>query len=52
MATTIVQKTGTGGTAVMQKAAAGYTYVTGKTGTSATPIMQKTASGWTQVKAH
>lgn len=34
----------------MQKAAAGYTYVTGKTGTAATAIMQKAATGWTQVR--
>ena len=52
MTTTIVQKTGTGGTAVMQKAKVGYTYVTGKTGGSATAIAQKTVAGWTKVSSH
>ena len=45
----IIQKTGTSSTAVMQKAAAGYTYIIQKTGTSATPVAQKTATGWTTV---
>lgn len=48
----IIQKTGTAGVAVMQKAAVGWTYVTGKTGTSATAVMQKAATGWTQVSGH
>lgn len=53
MATTIVQKTGTSGTAVMQKAANGYTNVTGKTGVGGvTAVAQKTAAGWTTVSAH
>jgi len=52
MTTTIVQKTGTSGTAVMQKIKTGYTYVTQKTGGTATPIAQKTVAGWTKVSAH
>lgn len=52
MATTIIQKTGTGGTAVAQKTVAGYTYVQNKTGGSGTAISQKVSAGWTQVKGH
>lgn len=48
----IIQKTGTSGTAVMQKAATGYTYIIQKTGTSATPVAQKVVSGWTEVSGH
>lgn len=49
---TIIGKTGTSGTAVMQKAASGYTQVAGKTGTSATAIDQKGAGSFTKVKGH
>lgn len=52
MPTTIIQKTGTSGTAVMQKTAAGYTYVQNKTGGTGTAITQKVSAGWTQVKGH
>lgn len=47
----IIQKTGTSGTAVMQKTKAGWTYVSQKSGNN-TPIMQKAKTGWTQVSGH
>ena len=49
---TIIEKTGTAGSPVMQKAGSGWTYVTGKTGTVATAICQKTLAGWTKVTGH
>lgn len=49
---TIIGKTGTSGTAVMQKAKTGWTYVAGKTGGTATAIAQKTLSGWTKIQGH
>ena len=52
MATTIIQKTGVSGTAVMQKTKAGWTYVQGKTGGSGTAVAQKVVAGWTQVTGH
>lgn len=51
MATTICNKVGTSGTAVMQKAKSGWTQVSEKTGNN-TPIMQKAATGYTQVQGH
>ena len=53
MATTIIQKTGTSGTAVMQKAYSGYTYVSqGTSAPGTTAISQKVIAGYTQVKGH
>lgn len=48
---TIIGKTGTGGTAVMQKTKASWTNVSQKTG-SQTPIAQKAVAGYTQVTGH
>ena len=47
----VIGKTGTGGTAVMQKTLAGWTNVSQKTG-SQTPISQKVVAGYTQVQGH
>ena len=49
---TVVGKTGTSGTAVMQKAQSGWTYIIGKTGTSATAVDQKGAGTFTKIKGH
>lgn len=49
---TAVGKTGTSGSAVMQKAANGWTYITGKTGTSGTAVDQKGAGSFTKIKGH
>ena len=49
---TIVGKTGTSGTAVMQKSANSWTYVAGKTGGTGTGIDQKGAGTFTKVKGH
>lgn len=51
MATTIIGKTGTAGTAVMQKTKAGWSYISQHSGVQ-TPIMQKAAAGYTQVQGH
>lgn len=49
---TVAGKTGTSGTAVMQKAKSGWTYIAGKTGTSATAVDQKGAGSFTKIKGH
>ena len=51
IATTIIGKTGTAGTAVMQKTKAGWTNVSQKSGNQ-TPIEQKVVAGYTQVQGH
>ena len=48
---TIAGKTGTSGTAVMQKTLAGWTNVSQKSGNN-TPISQKVVSGYTEVTGH
>lgn len=50
--TTIIGKTGTSGTAVMQKTKSGWTQVTGSTSGTGTPIAQKAVTGFTQVAGH
>lgn len=48
---TVVGKTGTSGTAIMQKTKAGWTNVSQKSGNN-TAISQKVVAGYTQVTGH